>query len=134
MKPVYAYLIALAIFLAADFLWLGVIARSFYAERIGSLLLDQPRWGVAVLFYVIYVVGLTYFAVMPGIAAQSWVTGARDGALFGFFAYLTYNATNLSVMKGYDALVAVVDTGWGTLVGAGVAGATVAVMLALGRG
>ena len=54
--------------------------------------------------------------------------------LFGFFAYLTYNATNLSVMKGYDALVAVVDTGWGTLVGAGVAGATVAIMLALGRG
>ena len=43
MKPVYAYLIALAIFLAADFLWLGVIARSFYAERIGSLLVDQPR-------------------------------------------------------------------------------------------
>ena len=128
MKPVAAYLIALVVFLALDALWLGIVARSFYMSRIGELILDQPRWGIAVIFYALYVVGLVYFAIMPGLAAGSTGTAALNGALFGFFSYLTYNATNLSTLEGYDAVVAAVDTGWGTMLGATVAGVTVVLM------
>lgn len=128
MKYATAYGVALVIFLIMDALWLGVVARGFYTSRMGELLLDQPRWGVAAIFYALYIVGLVYFAVVPGMASGSWVTGAFNGALFGFFAYLTYNATNLSVLRGYDPVVAVVDTSWGTIMGAVVAGgATLAV-------
>lgn len=134
MKYLYAYGIALVLFLILDAIWLGIVARSFYASRIGDLLLDQPRWGVAAVFYAIYVVGIVYFAVTTGMAAQSAAVAATNGALFGFFAYLTYNATNLSVMKGYDPLVAVVDTAWGTAVGAIVAGGTVAILKRLVAG
>lgn len=128
MKYLYAYGIGLTLFLILDAIWLGVVARSFYAGRIGDLLLDQPRWGVAAVFYAIYVVGIVYFAIAAGMAAQSAGTAAINGALFGFFTYLTYNATNLSVLKGYDPVVAVVDTGWGAAVGAIVAGGTVAIL------
>ncbi|MGD9915161.1 MAG: DUF2177 family protein [Rhizobiaceae bacterium] len=124
MKFVYAYLIALVIFLALDFIWLGFVARGFYASRLGEMMLDQPRWAVAVIFYVVYVVGLVYFAISTGMVAGVG-TAALNGALFGFFTYLTYNATNLSVFKGYDPVVAIVDTAWGTLMGAVVSGATV---------
>jgi uncharacterized membrane protein len=128
MKFVAAYAVALIVFLALDALWLGVVAKSFYMSRIGELILDQPRWGVAVIFYAVYVVGLVYFAIAPGMAAGSAGVAALNGALFGFFAYLTYNATNLSTLKGYDPVVAIVDTSWGTLLGATVSFATVLVM------
>lgn len=128
MKYLYAYGIGLILFLVLDAIWLGIVARSFYAGRMGDLLLDQPRWGVAAIFYAVYVIGIVYFAILAGLAAQSVGTAAINGALFGFFTYLTYNATNLSVLKGYDPVVAVVDTSWGTAVGAIVAGGTVAIL------
>lgn len=128
MKYAGAYGIALALFLVLDAIWLGIVARGFYASRMGDLMLDQPRWGVAAVFYALYVVGLVYFAISVGLQQQSWQAGAINGGLFGFFAYLTYNATNLSVLKGYDPVVAIVDTSWGTLLGALVAGGTVAIL------
>ncbi len=51
-----------------------------------------------------------------------------DGALYGFFTYLTYNATNLAVLRDYDAAVAIVDTIWGTVLGSAVSVTTVLAM------
>ncbi len=107
MKYASAYGIALVIFLVLDGLWLGVVAKGLYAARMGDLLADNPRWGVAVVFYAIYVIGLVYFAISAGMEAGSWKVAALNGALFGFFCYLTYDATNLAVLKGYDPLIAV---------------------------
>jgi uncharacterized membrane protein len=132
MKYASAYGIALVLFLAIDLLWLGVIARSFNVSRIGHLLLEQPRWGVAFVFYALYVAGLVYFAIVVGIADGRWQTAALNGALFGFFAYLTFDATNLAVMKGYDGLFAAVDVAWGAALSGMVAGGTIAIMRALG--
>lgn len=132
MKYVSAYGIALVIFLALDALWLGVVAKSFYFGRMGDLLLEQPRWAVAGAFYAIYVAGLIYFAISSGLVAGNWQAAALNGALFGFFCYLTYDATNLAVLKGYDPLVAIVDVVWGTVVSATVSGLTVAMMRLLG--
>lgn len=134
MKYASAYGVALVIFLIIDAVWLGIVARSFYTARIGELLLDQPRWGVAIFFYALYIMGVVYFAVATGLDDGNWLLAAFNGALFGFFAYLTYNATNLSVMRGYDETVAIVDTLWGTGAGAIVAGGTVLVMSAIWRG
>lgn len=132
-KYLSAYGIALLLFLICDALWLGVIARNFYASRMGDLLLDQPRWGVAAAFYAIYIVGLVYFGIAAGMANASWTSAALNGGLFGFFAYLTYNFTNLSVLRGYDTVVALIDTSWGTVMGAFVAGSTVAILHWLGQ-
>lgn len=131
MKYAAAYGIALAILLVLDFAWLGTVARSVYVPRIGSMMLEQPRWGVAAVFYLLYAAGLVYLAVLPGWREASWQMAALNGAVLGFTAYVTYNATNLSVMKGYDGTIAVLDTAWGTFVSAIVAGATVAILAAL---
>lgn len=128
MKHVAAYLVALLVFLALDALWLGIVARNFYMSRIGDLILDQPRWAVAGVFYALYVVGLVYFAISASLGTGNAAGAALNGALFGFFAYLTYNFTNLATMKGYDGLIAVVDTTWGTVLGAAVSFATVAIL------
>ena len=133
MKYAVAYAIAVIIFLALDFLWLGVIAKNLYYSRMGDLLLEQPRWVVAVLFYALFVVGLVYFGISTGLENGDWQTAALNGALFGFFCYLTYDFTNLSVLKGYDPVVAVVDTIWGTALSAVTSGVTVILYNVLGR-
>ena len=133
MKYATPYLIAVVIFLVLDALWLGVIARGLYASRMGELMADQPRWGVAVVFYLVFVVGLIYFAISTGMESGSWKTAAFNGALFGFFCYLTYDATNLAVIKGFDAGLAVIDTIWGTVLSGVTAGATVMILNAMGR-
>lgn len=123
-----AYGIALVLFLVIDGLWLGIIARNFYASRMGDLMADSPRWGMAAIFYALYLAGLVYFAISIGMANGSWATAAFNGALYGFFCYLTYNFTNLSVVRGFDTTLAFADTAWGAMMSAAVAGGTVVVL------
>lgn len=114
MKYVGLYLVAAVIFLAIDALWLGYVARDFYKNRLGDLLLAEPRFGIAAAFYALYIIGLLYFAVVPGLSAASIGLTALNAALFGLFCYMTYDATNLSTVEGFDATVAIVDVIWGT--------------------
>ncbi len=133
MRYAQAYGIALVLFLILDAVWLGLIARSFYTSRMGELMADSQRWGVAAAFYALYVVGLVYFAISAGLAQGSWQTAAANGALLGFFTYMTYNATALSVIRGFDSTLAMVDTLWGTVLGALVSSLTVAVLQWFGK-
>lgn len=122
MKYVSVYLVAAVVFLTIDALWLGYIARDFYKERLGELLLARPRFGVAAGFYAIYVVGLVYFAIAPGLAAGSFWLAVLNAGFFGALCYMTYDATNLATMRGFDTTVAVVDIAWGTVLSAFTAG------------
>ena len=54
-----------------------------------------------------------YFAVRPGLAAESLRTAALNGALFGFFAYATYDLTNQATVRNWTTL-SLVDMAWGT--------------------
>lgn len=128
MKMLIPYFLALAIFLAMDLLWLGYVAKDFYLSRMGAIMLDRPKMGIAVLFYTVYVIGLMVFVIMPALSDGNWQAAALKGALFGFFTYLTYDATAYAVLKGYDPMVAVIDTAWGSLIGAVVSAGTVALM------
>lgn len=104
-----------------DFIWLGFVAKSYYREYIGKLLLDKPNMTAAVLFYIIYVVGVVLFVVTPALEKQSVTHAAVYGALFGLVAYATYDLTNLATLKGFSVKVVVVDLVWGMLLTAAVA-------------
>jgi uncharacterized membrane protein len=67
-------LLALAIL---DALWLGVASREFYKARLGQLLLEQPNWCAAILFYLIHALGIVVFAAP---LAASWVGHALGRA------------------------------------------------------
>jgi uncharacterized membrane protein len=117
------YFAALVVFLIMDGLWLGVIARDFFVAQMGPLLRDDPNFAVAAIFYVVYVAGVLYFAVVPALRDGALSTALFNGALLGLLAYGTYDITNLAVLKGYTATLAAVDMAWGTFVTAAVAGA-----------
>lgn len=96
-----------------DALWLTVVANKFYKSQLGSLLLEKPNMSAAIMFYVIYVVGVVVFVLSPALEKGSWLYALGYGALFGFVAYATYDLTNLSTLKGFTLKVAIVDMVWG---------------------
>jgi uncharacterized membrane protein len=110
-----AYGVTVVAFLFIDFIWLGYVARGFYAGQIGSLMLDQPRLGVAAAFYLLYVIGIVVFAIMPALKADSARTALMLGALFGLIAYATYDLTNYATLKNWPVPVVIVDIAWGAV-------------------
>lgn len=107
---------AAVVFAGLDFLWLGTIAQKLYQREIGALLLPRPRLDAAVAFYVVYLAGLIFFAVRPGLDAGSLRKTAAYAAAFGFVAYATYDLTNLATLNGFSAKVAAADLAWGMVV------------------
>ncbi len=119
-----AYASTVVVFLAIDMLWLGFIARDFYKSRLGDLLLAQPIWPVALGFYAVFVVGIVMFVVGPALNSGASVGWALLwGAAFGFFAYATYDLTNLSTLRNWPVSLSIVDLAWGTAL-TGVSAAT----------
>lgn len=115
-KTFAAYIATALLILAMDGLWLGFLAKDFYQHSIGHLMAANPRWLPALLFYGLYPLGLLYFAILPQSADTGLAQAALRGALFGFFAYGTYDLSNLATLKDWPALLSVVDVVWGTVV------------------
>lgn len=113
VKFIVAYASTATVFFLLDFLWLGVVAKSFYRERIGALLAEQMNVFPAVAFYLFYVVGVVVFCVAPTLASGGWSKALALGFLFGLVAYGTYDMTNLATLRGWPASVAFVDMIWG---------------------
>jgi uncharacterized membrane protein len=116
--PIKLYLIALSLYFAIDMVWLGVVARQFYAQQIGSLMKSDINWLAAIIFYLLFVVGLIVFVIAPAIEKKSWLDALLLGAFFGFIAYSAYDLTNLATLKSWPLLVTIVDLVWGTTLGA----------------
>jgi uncharacterized membrane protein len=113
-----AYVAALLVMGALDFVWIGVLMTDFYKARLGTLMLEQPRLGAAALFYLLYIFGLVFFGVRPALAARNWRIAAGHGALFGVIAYATYDLTNLATLKTWFVDLTVIDMVWGGVISA----------------
>ncbi len=109
------YGIALPVFLIIDLVWLGVVARSFYQAHLGHLMRANVIWLAAVAFYLVFVVGIVVLVVWPAIERQSLGRALLFGALLGVVTYSAYDLTNLAVLDGFPAVVALVDVAWGAV-------------------
>jgi uncharacterized membrane protein len=110
-----AYLSTLVAFVGIDFAWLSIMGERLYRPILKDVLLDGFRLAPATVFYLAYVAGLVYFAVRPALSMQSWRTAAVNGALFGFFAYATYDLTNQTTVRNWTTALSAADMAWGTL-------------------
>lgn len=115
MDYLVAYIGTAVVFFGLDFLWLSKLAINFYKREIGSLMLAKPNFAAAGIFYLFYIAGIVYFAVMPAVNGDGWSSALVSGALLGFIAYGTYDMTNLSTLKGWSWRMCVADILWGTL-------------------
>lgn len=115
------YLIAAVVFLIVDIFWLAVVSKNMYQHFIGHLM-GEVRFAPAIIFYLIYLVGLVFFVLMPGVEKSSLIYTLGAGALFGFVCYATYDLTNLATLKNWPVLMTLIDLVWGTFVTAATAG------------
>jgi uncharacterized membrane protein len=111
----WSYLVAFLVFLALDAIWLFTAGRTIYVSEIGALLRERPNFFAALFFYALYVAGLTYFVIVPGIGNANFLQAILNGAAFGLVAYATYDLTNYSTMKGFTLRIALIDMAWGTV-------------------
>lgn len=100
------------IFLGIDFVWLGIIARSFYDQQL-SAFKRTLNPAAAVLVYLLLVMGIVVF-VLPTPDGSKLSVFIR-GALFGLITYGVYDLTNLALLSDWSATMAVVDMLWGAV-------------------
>lgn len=117
-KYIAAYAGTAVAMVALDMLWLVFIAKTLYQHEIGHLMAEKPIVAVAVLFYAVYALGLVIFAVAPHAENTGWGKTVAMAALFGFFAYATYDLTNLATLRDWPVRITLIDLTWGTFVSA----------------
>jgi len=115
------YLGSLATFLVIDLIWLGVIAKNFYRTQLKGIITDAVNWPIALLFYALFIFGVIYFAIIPGVEAKSLQKTLLNAALFGFFTYATYELTNAATIITWPKQLIVVDILWGVVLTTSVA-------------
>jgi len=111
------FFIAFIIFFVIDIVWLGLFAKKIYQSQIGYILAKKPNWYAAIVFYILYIVFLLIFAVMPALDKGSLTDAMLYGALFGFITYATYDLTNLATLDKWPLKVTIIDMIWGTFLG-----------------
>jgi len=118
------YAVALPVFIAMDMVWLGLVAKTFYRNQIGFLMKSEINWTAAIIFYLLFVVGLVLFVIAPAIEKKSWMHALLFGALLGLVTYATYDLSNLATLKDWPFLVTIVDLAWGATLTASVSTVT----------
>ena len=118
-NAVVGYLITLTYFLAIDFSWLSIMSKRVYAPQIGHLMAEKPQLLPAFIFYLLFVVGLLVFVILPSIS-QNYPIGKTllYAALFGLVTYATYDLTNLATLKNWPIIVTIIDMIWGATLSA----------------
>ena len=124
IKIIYLYFLTIPVFLGIDMVWLGFVARGFYRNNLGHLLRPDVNWAAALIFYLLYIAGILIFATMPAIEKNSLLQAIVLGGLFGFFAYATYDLTNLATLQGWPINIVLVDIIWGVVLTAAVSAAS----------
>lgn len=114
-KLILSYLLTTLVFFAIDMVWLGFIAKNLYRKYLGDFLSDAINWKAAIIFYLIFIVGIFIFAIMPAVEKNSITKAIIYGAMFGFFTYATYDLTNLATLKNWPLQIVFIDMAWGAL-------------------
>lgn len=114
-KLLICYVLTFAVFFILDMAWLGFIAKDIYKKYLGGFLSEQVNWTAAIIFYLLFVVGVFFFAILPSVEKNSLTSAIMLGALFGFFTYATYDLTNLATLKNWPLNIVFIDILWGSL-------------------
>ncbi len=124
MQWITAFIAAGIAFGVLDFFWLQWAEPNLYRPVIGEIMTDKVNLVAAGVFYVLYLFGMLWFAIRPGVLSRRVSTGMLNGALLGALCYATFDLTNQAVMKIWATHITIADILWGafaTAVASGVA-------------
>ena len=116
LKNLAIYASFLFTLIAIDLVWLLGIAKNLYRDQMGGLMASEPKLMAGLAFYLLYALGVCIFVIIPALSKQSWIYALQYGALFGLFCYMTYDLTNLAVIRNFPTQLALIDIAWGSFV------------------
>jgi uncharacterized membrane protein len=116
LKNLAIYASFLFTLIAIDLVWLLGIAKNLYRDQMGDLMASEPKLIAGLAFYLLYALGVCIFVIIPALSKQSWIYALQYGALFGLFCYMTYDLTNLAVIRNFPTQLALIDIAWGSFV------------------
>lgn len=122
MEVIRNYFITFGIYLVIEMLWLTVIAKNLYEKYIGHLMAAKPNLIVSLIYFIIVIAGLIFFAINPALEKSSIKYAFLAGAIFGLMSYTTYSMTNLATLKDWPVVITIVDVMWGTILNSLTAG------------
>lgn len=128
-----AYALTFVIFAAFDMLWLTTMGAKLYKQTLGDILSDEIRMLPAFAFYLMYPAGLVIFAIAPALKGGSPWIAVFYGALFGLFAYGTYELTNYATLRNWTLQITVIDMAYGLIVSGMVAGLVAVLAAVIGQ-
>jgi uncharacterized membrane protein len=109
------YLVTLVTFFTIDLLWIGIVANKLYKKYLGFVLAENPNWTAAMIFYLLYILGMVFFVIHPALEKQSWKDALYVGMFFGLITYATYDLTNLATLKNWPVTITIIDLIWGVV-------------------
>ena len=112
------YVATLVVFFSTAMVWLGLVARSFYKKSLGYLMAPAVNWAPAIIFYLLFIVGILVFVILPGVKENSLQRTILRAILFGLITYATYDLTNLATINQWPLAVTLVDLVWGMVLSA----------------
>ena len=115
---ILSFISGIATFMALDYVWLAIIAKSFYLKELsthvrienGSLV---PYLPAVPLVYLVAAIAVSVF-VLPH--ATTLREAGLYGTLLGFLMYAFYDLTNLATLTGYSWKLTLLDSLWGAVV------------------
>lgn len=113
MQYLIAFVAAAVVFGALDAVWLSWAGSKLYRPALGDLLAPTFRIAPALVFYVLYLLGMVWFAVRPGLT-HGLGAATLNGALLGAMCYMTYDLTSQAVLARWPVHVTIIDVIWGT--------------------
>jgi uncharacterized membrane protein len=118
IKSIIASTFTGLIFLGIDLVWLSIMTPRLYKPQLAAFMADRFHLLPALVFYVLFTVGLMALVVFPAVERGSVSRALILGGLLGLVAYATYDLTNLASVKNWPVVISVVDITWGTFLSA----------------
>lgn len=113
MEQIKTYVLSLVVFLGIDAVWLMTMNKNFYGKYLGHLMSEKPNLMIALLFYLINIVGMMVLVINPALKENSWNKLILMAVMYGLCTYATYDLTNMATLKNWPTIVTVVDLVWG---------------------
>lgn len=108
------FAVTFVVFMGIDLIWLGFVAKNIYSKYLGYLMAPNVNWLAALVFYVIFIIGILYFVIAPSLVDRDFTQLVIRAMLFGFMTYATYDLTNLATVRDWPITITIIDLIWGT--------------------
>ena len=116
MRYLIAYGATGLVFGALDAIWLTVVGGRLYRPLLGDILAPKVAIVPAVAFYAIYLFGIVFLAILPGLREGSTMRTVTSALVLGTVAYATYDLTNQATLRTWSTVITLADIGWGAFV------------------